>query len=158
MAASASPALARDLQDVADDVVAEAAADVGPEGLAVAVGEVARVAELRDLGQLLPLGRVAHPHRGVGIDGADRQVLRHALDEPQGQAQRAGQSRPQPSWPVMSNWKACTSSWPSTWSVSASGPAKGSTTRRFRASVTPPVDSPGAPPRTFVCSNSGWLP
>ena len=84
------PAVARDLQDVADDVVAETPADVGPEGLAIAVGEVFRAVELRDLGQLLPLGRVAHPHRGVGIDRPQREVLRHALDEPQGQAHGAG--------------------------------------------------------------------
>ena len=48
-------------------------------------------------------------------------------------------------WPMMSYWKACTSSWPMTWSVSASGPAKGTTMRRLRASVTPPTPSPRSP-------------
>ena len=62
-----------------------------------------------------------------------------------------------PAWPVMSNWNAWTSSWPSTWSVSASGPAIGSTTRRFRISVTPPVPSPISPSMALVCSKSGWL-
>ena len=59
--------------------------------------------------------------------------------------------------PVMSNWKACTSSWPSTWSVSAIGPAIGSTTRRFRSSVTPPVPSPMNPESVLVCSKCVWL-
>ncbi len=62
-----------------------------------------------------------------------------------------------PAPPVMSNWKACTSSWPSTWSVSAIGPAMGSTTRRFISSVTPPVPSPMKPDRTLVCSKWVWL-
>ena len=65
------------------------AADIGPEGVAVAIREVARVVQLVDVGQLLAAGRLAHPHRRMRIDRADRQVLGHALDEPQRQIQGA---------------------------------------------------------------------
>ena len=65
-----------------DRLVAVAAADVSPQRLSVAIWEVLRVIEVVDLGQALAADRLAHPHRRIGIDGADRQVLRHPLDEP----------------------------------------------------------------------------
>jgi hypothetical protein len=59
---------------------------------------------------------------------------------------------------AMSNWKACTSSWPSTRSVSASVGANGITMRRRAPSVTPPIESDRMPETTLVCENSAWLP
>ena len=77
-------------------VVAVAAGDVGPERLSPAIGEVTAVVEILDGGQAVdaPLlvlaillverpGGVAQPHRGVRIDWPQREVLGHALDEPQ---------------------------------------------------------------------------
>ena len=69
-----------------DRIVAPAAADVRPERLAPAVREVLRVVQFLDRGQLLLARRVAHPHRGVRIDRADREVLGHPFDEPERQA------------------------------------------------------------------------
>ena len=66
-------------------VVAPAAAHVGPERVAEAVGEEARVAELLQCRQLVRLHRVAQPHGGLRVDGADRQVLGQPLHEPQRQ-------------------------------------------------------------------------
>jgi hypothetical protein len=57
----------------------------------------------------------------------------------------------------MSYWNACTSSWPSTWSVSAYEPSSGIAIRCFAASVTPCTPSLIAPPTTVVCWKSGWL-
>ena len=63
------------------------AADVRPERLAPAIGEVLRVVQLLDrTAACLLLRRVAQPHRGVRIDRTERQVLRHAFDEPERQA------------------------------------------------------------------------
>ncbi len=76
-----------------------------------------------------------------------------------GMREAAGTSRPTEFGPrpVRSNWKAWTSSWPMTWSVSDSDPPIGSTIRRFRNSVSPPVDSPIWPGTALVCSKSGWF-
>jgi hypothetical protein len=71
------------LQDLRDRAVAPAPGDVRPHRLAVPVREVARGVEVLDRRQLVALHRFAHPHRGVGIDGPEREVLRHAFDEPQ---------------------------------------------------------------------------
>ena len=61
------------------------------------------------------------------------------------------------STPPRSSWKACTSSWPSTWSVPASDPADGMMMRRRRPSVTPPVPSPRSPETVLVCLKSALL-
>ena len=74
----------REVQDPADLVVPERAADIGPEGVPVAVGEELRVAEVLDRGEpVLEVQPVPHPHRREGVDGSDREVLGHPLDEPQ---------------------------------------------------------------------------
>ncbi len=76
------------LHHLADDLVAPAPADIGPDGLAPAIGEVfIGVLELLDRRQLLAADGVAHPHGGVGVDRADGQVFGHALDEPERDAQ-----------------------------------------------------------------------
>ncbi len=76
------------LHHLADDLVAPTPGDIGPDGLAPAVGEVlVGVVELLERGQLLAPDGVAHPHRGVRVDGPDGQVFGHALDEPEGNAQ-----------------------------------------------------------------------
>ncbi len=76
------------LHHLADDLVAPAPADVGPDGLAPAIGEVfIGVLELLDRRQLLAADGVAHPHGRVGVDRADGQVFGHALDEPERDAQ-----------------------------------------------------------------------
>ena len=67
-------------------LIAEAAADVGPERLAPPVRKVLRVIQVVDRRQLFLAGGVAQPHRGVWIDRPQRQVLGHAFDEPQGKA------------------------------------------------------------------------
>ena len=67
-------------------LVAETAADVGQQRLAVAVGEVARVArQLAQVGQAVVDRGVADPHRRQRIDAALREVLGHAFHEPQRQ-------------------------------------------------------------------------
>ena len=71
------------LQDLADGLVAPAAGDVRPERLAVTIWEVLpRVVQLNEVGKLLALRRVAHPHDRVRVHWAERQILRHPLDEP----------------------------------------------------------------------------
>ena len=82
-----APLAAHVLHHLADDLVAQPAGDIGPEGVAVSIREVLRVLELADLGQVLAADRVPHPHGGVGVDGPDGQVLGHALDEPEGDPQ-----------------------------------------------------------------------
>ena len=78
------PARDRSLEDLADDLVAPALADVGEQGVAEVVGEDARVeGQLLDRGQGPLERRVAQPHRGQGIDRAEGQVLRHPLHKPQ---------------------------------------------------------------------------
>ena len=77
-------------QDLPDDLVAEVARDERPERLAVAVGEIARVVQLPDRGQLVMLRGVAQPHGRVRVHGAEREVLGHPLDEPQREARSAG--------------------------------------------------------------------
>jgi hypothetical protein len=67
--------------------VAVLCADESPEGVAPAVGKVAGVIEIADVRQLLPHRRVAHPHRGLRVHAAERQVLRHSLGEPQRELQ-----------------------------------------------------------------------
>ncbi len=56
----------------------------------------------------------------------------------------AASSSPPPARPkpVMSYWKACTSSWPRTWSVSWYELESGITIRCLNTSVKPPVPSP----------------
>ena len=77
------------LHHLADDLVAPAARDIGPQGLAPTIGKVLiGIPQLPDLGQVLAADRVAHPHGRVGIDGPDGQVLGHALDEPERDAER----------------------------------------------------------------------
>ncbi len=56
-----------------------------------------------------------------------------------------------------SYWKAWTSSWPRTWSVSPYVSAKGRITRFLSPSVTPPVPWEIEPEIVFVCWKSGWL-
>ncbi len=56
-------------------------------------GKYLGVVELVDVRQLFATRRFAHPHRRVGIGRTDGQVLRHPLDEPQGQRERADGSR-----------------------------------------------------------------
>ena len=81
-------------QDLPDDLVAEVAGDERPECLSVAVGEKARVVQLVDRGKLVTLRGVAQPHGRVRIHGAEREVLRHPLDEPQRQARGARDAEP----------------------------------------------------------------
>ena len=89
-------------QHLRDDVVAEAAADIRPERLAPAVGEVLAVVELLDRRQAVdpafpgfPVGLVerprgvAQPHRRVRIDRPEREVFGHPLDEPERKPLRA---------------------------------------------------------------------
>ena len=73
----------------ADDVVAVGAAEVGPERLTPAVGEVSRILEISELRKLAAPHRVAHPHRRVRIHVPERDVLGHSFDEPQGNAVEA---------------------------------------------------------------------
>jgi hypothetical protein len=54
-----------------------------------------------------------------------------------------------------SNWNACTSSCPSTWSFCAAEPVRGSTTRSSRGSVNPPVPCSRNPKVALVCWKSG---
>ncbi len=78
------PDAPREAVDVGHGLVAVLAADVGHEGLPVAVGEVAPVGgELPDRREVVAEGGVAHPHRRVRVDAPDRQVLRRALHQPQ---------------------------------------------------------------------------
>ncbi len=60
--------------------------DIGPQRLPPAVREVLRVRQVPNRRQLRLARGVAHPHRGVGVDCANRQELRHALDEPERKA------------------------------------------------------------------------
>ena len=72
------------LENLADHLVAPTLAHVRPDGVTEPIGENPRVVgELLD-GREMPFQRrVPQPHRGVRIERADRQVLRHALHEPQ---------------------------------------------------------------------------
>ena len=74
----------RGLENLADHLVAPTLAHVRPDGVTEPIGENPRVVgELLD-GREMPFQRrVPQPHRGVRIERADRQVLRHALHEPQ---------------------------------------------------------------------------
>ena len=72
-------------QQPAHHLVAPASRHVGPERLAPAVGEVLGVVEILDARQLFLQDRVPHPERRVRIERTERQVLRHALDEPERQ-------------------------------------------------------------------------
>jgi hypothetical protein len=66
--------------------IAPAAGHVRPQRLAVAVREVARVrGELVDRREVVARHCIPHPHRRQRIVAAQREVLSHALDEPQGQ-------------------------------------------------------------------------
>ena len=145
-------------QHLRDDPIAPAAGDVSPEGVTPAVREVLRIVEIVDRRQLVPAARRREAtSRCSRRPGPIETVLRHALDEPERQAFDAAASRAAArDRSPMSYWKACTSSWPMTWSVSASGPASGSTIRRRSDSVTPPVPSPSSPSMVLVCSKSGW--
>ena len=83
-------ARARDvLEDAADRLVAPPPGYVGPERVSVAIGEIARVTEAADARQAAVARRVAHPHRGVRVVRAQREVFGHAFDEPERQAERA---------------------------------------------------------------------
>src|SRR5439155_26625643 len=71
--------------DVDDGTVAPAAADVCPERLAVSIREEAGVVgELLDRREVVALRGVAQPPRGERIIAAEREVLRHTLDQPEG--------------------------------------------------------------------------
>lgn len=70
-------------QHVAHRVVAPGPGDVRPERVAVSVGEEIRVVEPVDTRHLLASGRIANPHRGVGVDRSEREVFGHSFDEPQ---------------------------------------------------------------------------
>src|SRR5215210_7196884 len=75
----------RALQDGADGLVAPALADVGPERVPEAIGEILVRIErhLLDGGQL-PFERgISQPHGRFGIDGAYRYVFRHYFREPE---------------------------------------------------------------------------
>ena len=77
------PHLAAALEQVRDGRVAVLAADVREVRLPVAVGKVLpRVGEALERRHVVPAYRVAHPHGGVRVLPAHRQVLGHALDEP----------------------------------------------------------------------------
>jgi len=80
-------------QHVADRLVAVARGQVGEKRLAVAVREVARILELAEVREPVLAGRVPEPHRRVRVDGTERQVFRHAFDEPQRQARGRGNGR-----------------------------------------------------------------
>jgi hypothetical protein len=54
------------------------------------VGEIRRVVEIANRRQSIALHRVAELHRGVAVRGAERQVLRHAFDEPQWKVRKGG--------------------------------------------------------------------
>ena len=72
--------------DVDHGAVAPAAADVRPQRLPVAIREEARVVgELLDRREVVALGRVAQPHRRERIVASEREVLGHALDQPERQ-------------------------------------------------------------------------
>ena len=67
--------------------VAPAPADEGPERVAPAIREEARVApQVLDLGELVVEDRVPQPHRRVRVLASDRQVLGQPLDDPERQA------------------------------------------------------------------------
>ncbi len=72
--------------DLDDRVVPVRPSDVGPQRLPEAVGEVLRLSgHLLDRGQLVAPDGVPDPHRGEGVVTTHRQVLGHALDQPEGQ-------------------------------------------------------------------------
>ena len=71
------------------DIVTVFPTDIGPERVAVAIGEVARVVQIVDFRQPLAPGSFAHPHGRMRIDGPQRQVFSHTLDEPKRQRQGA---------------------------------------------------------------------
>ena len=51
--------------------------------MAVVVREDVAVGHLFDRGQVTLERRVPQPHRGIGVERAEREVLRHPLHEPQ---------------------------------------------------------------------------
>src|SRR6266550_5943759 len=100
-------------QQRADDVVTVRAAQIGPERLAPPVREILVTLEVPEPGELTAAHRVAHPHRRIGIDGAERHVFGHAFDEPERYANQAAGHRSRPT-PVMSYGNSCVNSWPIT--------------------------------------------
>ncbi len=85
MPASDRAALGFRLQTPCDNVLAEAARQIRPQRLSVAIRKPARISQLVDPRQLILSCGIAQPHRRIRIDASNRQVLRHAFDEPQGQ-------------------------------------------------------------------------
>ena len=80
-------------QQLRDVVVAVGAAHVGQQRLSIAVGEVPRILQLAVARERVAdgvLDGAPHPHRGQRRDRAERQVLGHALDEPQRHRGRRG--------------------------------------------------------------------
>jgi hypothetical protein len=141
-------------QHAPEDLVAVAGGDVGPEGLAVAVGEVLRaVVELPDGGEaLLAAGGVAQPHRGVRVVRADGEVFGHALDEPQRHAQGGGIVRLRdlalPRHVVLEGVDELV---PEHVVGLGQGGADGEDDAPLVGLGDAAVPSPGAPPRVFVC-------
>ena len=79
----------RALEQGAHRLVAPPLADVGEQRVAIAVGEdVGIERHLFDRGELPFEGRIAQPHRGIGIVRPDREVLGHPFHEPAGRVDR----------------------------------------------------------------------
>ena len=90
-----------EVENPADPVVPERAADVGPESVAVPVREVPPVSEFRNRREpFFQVQRVPHPHRRERVDGSDREVFGHPLDEPQREPDGAGHVQPRASRPL----------------------------------------------------------
>jgi len=70
--AALQPERADAAEERRDDAVPPGASHEGPEGVAEAVGEVARIAQLLHGRELVPQDRIAHPHRGQRVAPADR--------------------------------------------------------------------------------------
>ena len=78
------PRRRRRLQDLADDFIPPLFADVRPQRVPVSVREDVWVGgHLLDRGQVTLERGVAQPHRGLGVDRTERQILGHALHEPE---------------------------------------------------------------------------
>ena len=72
--------------ELRDRLVPVDPAEIGDEPLAEAVGEVLAVAgHLHQVRLLVPVEVVPEPHGGVGVLAPERQVLRGALEQPEGQ-------------------------------------------------------------------------
>lgn len=81
-------------ENAIDHLVAPTSSHIGPQGLTPAIRKIARVVELPNRGQFLALSsRIPHPHRGVSIGVAEREIFRHPFDEPQREPLERGPGR-----------------------------------------------------------------